>query len=143
MIAILSLVNVFILFVCVLADAQFCTSGESIYDHGATWATSECSDCTCNNDMVSCDHTVCPALTCTETEDVGQCCEQCKGRPNNCNTLLICSKTFKYVSQRFRLKLLLPWHPDTIIRVVTSHTITATQVVPSQLKIMAQVESLT
>ncbi|XP_022082453.1 zonadhesin-like [Acanthaster planci] len=63
------------------ADAESCTVGDATYEHGSTWAASVCTDCTCDDQSVSCDHEVCPVLTCDETEDVGQCCKQCKGDP--------------------------------------------------------------
>ncbi|XP_038068738.1 zonadhesin-like isoform X3 [Patiria miniata] len=63
------------------ADAEPCMDGETPYEHGTTWAKSVCTDCTCNDQSVTCEQEVCPALACEETEDVGQCCKQCKGDP--------------------------------------------------------------
>ncbi len=77
------------------SDAEACTFNNTMYEHGSTWAASKCSDCTCNDDTVSCDHTVCPELTCEETEDVGQCCEQCKG-DQPLDTCTYMGRTYKH-----------------------------------------------
>ncbi|XP_029637483.1 cysteine-rich motor neuron 1 protein isoform X1 [Octopus sinensis] len=68
---------------CPVCNGNICFSDGRIYQHLAEWKHDNCTKCSCNNGLISCQKEKCKPLQCGwMTVPQGQCCPVCKGCMN-------------------------------------------------------------